>query len=100
MGKTSQESRLNIPGKIAWIAMELPGPLIMSYTMYTLPAELGLKSLPWENWALGGIFVRSHISSSCTVLVTLHCHILPLSHSNLLVISSNPCHHRVAAAHR
>lgn len=37
--------------------MELPGPLLLGYTMLTLPAELGLKSLPWENWVLAGIFV-------------------------------------------
>lgn len=60
MGKTSTVSRLNVPGKIGWMIMELPGPLLLGYTMLTLPAELGLKSLPWENWVLGGIFVGPH----------------------------------------
>ena len=60
MGKTSTLSRLNVPGKVGWMIMELPGPLLLGYTMLTLPAELGSKSLPWENWVLAGIFV-SHL---------------------------------------
>lgn len=57
MGKTSTVSRLNVPGKIGWMIMELPGPLLLGYIMLTLPTELGLEYLPWENWVLGVIFV-------------------------------------------
>lgn len=59
MGKTSQASCLNVPGKIGWIIMETPGPVLLLYTMLTLPAEMGLDSLPWENWFLASIFVRA-----------------------------------------
>ena len=57
MGKTSGNSRFNIPGKIAWLTMEAPGFLTLLYIMNTLPAETGLKELPWENKAMGGLFV-------------------------------------------
>jgi len=57
MGKTSVTSRLNIPGKIAWITMEAPGFITLLYIMNTLPAQVGLSALPWENKAMGGLFV-------------------------------------------
>lgn len=37
--------------------MELPGLLTMLYIMYTLPIELGLKELPWENKLMAGLYV-------------------------------------------
>ena len=58
MGKTSTESKFNIPGRIAWLTMEVPGFLIVLYIMYSLPDQLGLLGLPWENKAMGGLFVR------------------------------------------
>jgi 3-oxo-5-alpha-steroid 4-dehydrogenase 1 len=61
-GKTSTTNRFNIPGKLAWITMEVPGFLTLLYVMNTLPAEVGLKSLPWENKAMGGLFVSSPIA--------------------------------------
>lgn len=57
MGKTSIESRLNLPGKIGWMTMEAPGFITLLYIMNTLPAELGIKELPWENKAMAGLFV-------------------------------------------
>jgi len=57
MGKTSIESRLNISGKWGWMAMESVGFITLLYIMYTLPAELGLASLPWGNWTMAGCFV-------------------------------------------
>jgi hypothetical protein len=59
MGKTSTISRLNIPGKIAWITMESPGFLTLLYIMFTLPTKLAIDKLPWENWALASLFVRA-----------------------------------------
>jgi len=38
--------------------MEAPGFLTLLYIMNTLPAEQGLASLPWENKAMGSLFVR------------------------------------------
>ncbi|CAG8955570.1 hypothetical protein HYFRA_00009524 [Hymenoscyphus fraxineus] len=60
-GKTSVESRLNIPGKIAWITMEVPGFLTLLYVMSTLPKELGIKELPWENIIMGSLFVIHYL---------------------------------------
>ncbi|KAG9239584.1 steroid 5 alpha-reductase [Amylocarpus encephaloides] len=63
-GKTSTNSRFNIPGRIAWITMEIPGVLVLSYIMYSLPSEIGLggfSALPWENKAMGGLFVIHYL---------------------------------------
>jgi hypothetical protein len=57
MGKTSVVSRLNIPGRIAWITMESPGFLTLLYIMNTLPAQVGITDLPWQNKVLAGLFV-------------------------------------------
>ncbi len=57
-GKTSTESRFNIPGKIGWATMEAPGFITLLYIMYTLPKENGIDSLPRENWVMAGLFVR------------------------------------------
>jgi 3-oxo-5-alpha-steroid 4-dehydrogenase 1 len=41
MGKTSYGSVFNVPGKPAWIIMELVSPLTLLYTIYTNPARAG-----------------------------------------------------------
>lgn len=56
-GKTSIESRFNLPGKWAWALMEAPGFVTLLYNMYTLPKELGLGPLPWANWTMAGLYV-------------------------------------------
>jgi len=61
MGKTSIESRLNLPGKWGWFTMEAPGFLTLLYIMFTLPKELGLESLPTSNWAMAGMFTIHYI---------------------------------------
>ncbi|TVY51728.1 Uncharacterized protein LSUE1_G009862, partial [Lachnellula suecica] len=61
MGKTSAASKFNIPGKIAWITMEVPGFLTVLYIMNTLPGEIGLAGLPWENKAMAGLFVIHYL---------------------------------------
>jgi hypothetical protein len=38
--------------------MEVPGFMTLLYVMRTLPAELGLAELPWQNKLLGALFVR------------------------------------------
>lgn len=57
MGKTSVSSRFNIPGRVAWMGMEAPGFLTLLYIMNTLPKQLGIDDLPWQNRVLGGLFV-------------------------------------------
>jgi 3-oxo-5-alpha-steroid 4-dehydrogenase 1 len=41
MGKTSSASIFNVPGKPAWIIMELVSPLTLLYTIYTNPSRAG-----------------------------------------------------------
>lgn len=55
MGKTSTTSCLNIPGKLAWMLMELPAPLLLVYTMAGLRDTL--PPPPKENLILAGIYV-------------------------------------------
>jgi hypothetical protein len=57
MGKTSIESKLNIPGRIGWMTMEAPGFILLLYIMFTLPGETGMESVPISNWAMAGMFV-------------------------------------------
>jgi len=57
MGKTSKESRFNIPGKIGWATMEAPGFITLLYIMYSLPKEQGIEQLPWANWVMASLFV-------------------------------------------
>lgn len=59
MGKTSTASRLNLPGRIGWLTMEVPGFMSLLYMMRTLPAQHGftLSDLPWQNKVLAGLFV-------------------------------------------
>ena len=58
-GKTSITSRYNVPGKIGWSLMEVPGFIVLLYTMWTLPAKLGIGQLPRANWLMAGLFVSS-----------------------------------------
>ena len=37
--------------------METPGFLTLLYIMYTLPPQLGLSDLPWQNKTMAGLFV-------------------------------------------
>ncbi|KAF7924887.1 uncharacterized protein EAE98_004182 [Botrytis deweyae] len=61
-GKTSTNSRFNLPGKLGWITMELPGLMTMLYIMYTLPNEVGLNDLPWENKLMAGLYTIHYIN--------------------------------------
>lgn len=50
--------------------MEAPGFLTLLYMMNTLPAETGLASLPWENKAMGALFVcPSHIMRVAMLII-------------------------------
>ncbi len=41
--------------------MESPTILIMAYTMYALPTELHISSLPWANWTMAGLYILHYI---------------------------------------
>ncbi|KPM43402.1 hypothetical protein AK830_g3136 [Neonectria ditissima] len=57
MGKTSVVSRLNLPGRIGWLTMEIPGAMTLLYLMKTMPIQHGIDDLPWQNKVLAGLFV-------------------------------------------
>jgi len=57
-GKTSVESRFNIPGAIGWATMESVGFITLLYIMVALPRELSIGALPMGNWTMAGCFVR------------------------------------------
>ncbi|KAJ2907106.1 uncharacterized protein MKZ38_007621 [Zalerion maritima] len=57
MGKTSVESRLNLPGRPGWILMEVPGAVTLLYTMWMVSEEKGIEDLAWQNKVLAGLFV-------------------------------------------
>ncbi|KIW98391.1 uncharacterized protein Z519_00051 [Cladophialophora bantiana CBS 173.52] len=40
MGKTSSKSHLSLPGRYAWAAAELVGPINLLYILFTLPSKL------------------------------------------------------------
>ena len=58
MGKTSVDSPYNLPGKLGWFLMEIPGTLTLLYTVFSVKNAQGLTALPWQNWAMVCMFVR------------------------------------------
>ncbi|KAH6613514.1 3-oxo-5-alpha-steroid 4-dehydrogenase-domain-containing protein [Chaetomium tenue] len=67
MGKTSVTSRLNLPGRLGWLTMEVPGFLTLLYHLRTLPSQIDADrvveggGLPWQNKLLGGLFVLHYL---------------------------------------
>ncbi|KAF4551830.1 3-oxo-5-alpha-steroid 4-dehydrogenase-like protein 2 [Elsinoe fawcettii] len=60
-GKSSIDSRLNLPGKLAWAIMETPGMAIVLYSILTIPTQLGLKELPWANYTMAALYIMHYI---------------------------------------
>lgn len=60
-GKTSIDSKYNIPGKWAWLLMESPGFITVLYCMFAIPEKEGLPGLPWANWTMAGMFTIHYI---------------------------------------
>jgi 3-oxo-5-alpha-steroid 4-dehydrogenase 1 len=60
-GKTSTESKYNIPGRVGWVIGEITAPLTLLYIYFTLPKELGSDAweLPWGNWTMAGCYVSA-----------------------------------------
>ncbi|KIW05207.1 hypothetical protein, variant [Verruconis gallopava] len=80
MGKTSIDSRFNIPGKIAWFTMEAPGFITLLYIMFNLPDQLGLdwRSLPTYNWLMAGLFVLHYLNRAVLYPLVLQPSISPI----------------------
>lgn len=55
-GKTSIDSRFNLPGKWAWCLMEVPGMLTVLYCMLTIRRQEGIATLPWANWTMAFVY--------------------------------------------
>jgi 3-oxo-5-alpha-steroid 4-dehydrogenase 1 len=64
MGKTSTGIPGNVPGKLGWLTMEAPGFIILLTIMVTLPGQLGIEKLPWENWTMAAVFVSTSAPGS------------------------------------
>lgn len=60
-GKTSIDSRFNLPGKYAWAVMESAGPVVVLYCMTTIPEQQGIASLPWGNWTVAGLYTVHYV---------------------------------------
>ncbi|KAF2461250.1 3-oxo-5-alpha-steroid 4-dehydrogenase-like protein [Lineolata rhizophorae] len=61
-GKTSVNSRFNLPGSWGWAAMEIPSLVIMSYLILILPRENGIENLPWQNWVMATMFIIHYLN--------------------------------------
>lgn len=57
MGKTSIDSRFNVPGKIGWATMECGGFIVLLYNMFNIPPTIGVEELPAANWLMATLFV-------------------------------------------
>jgi 3-oxo-5-alpha-steroid 4-dehydrogenase 1 len=72
MGKTSTESRFNLPGRYAWCAAELVGPLNLLFIIFALPSRLHPApnssssllgtGLPAKNELLAALYVLHYIN--------------------------------------
>ncbi|KAH9839632.1 3-oxo-5-alpha-steroid 4-dehydrogenase like protein [Teratosphaeria destructans] len=60
-GKTSIDSRLNLPGKWAWFLMEIPGLLTLLYCMLAIPPREHLAGLPWANWTMAAAYTTHYL---------------------------------------
>ncbi|KAK4549723.1 hypothetical protein LTR36_005024 [Oleoguttula mirabilis] len=60
-GKTSVDSKFNLPGKWAWCLMEVPGMLTVLYCMLTIPRQEHLAGLPWANWTMAFVYTVHYV---------------------------------------
>ncbi|KAL4906497.1 hypothetical protein BDW74DRAFT_150542 [Aspergillus multicolor] len=65
-GKTSsKDSIFNIPGRIAWCAMEIVGPINLIYILTTLPTKvsnLNIQTLPLPNKLIASLYVIHYVN--------------------------------------
>ncbi|KAL5000747.1 hypothetical protein BDV10DRAFT_183220 [Aspergillus recurvatus] len=64
-GKTSNDSTFNIPGRIAWFAMEIVGPINLLYILTTLPTNLptlDIRTLPLSNKLVASLYVLHYVN--------------------------------------
>ncbi|OGE50311.1 hypothetical protein PENARI_c017G08646 [Penicillium arizonense] len=64
-GKTSNNSIFNIPGRIAWCAMEIIGPINLIYNlMLPSPSSPSIGDLPWPNVLVAGLYCTHYFNRS------------------------------------
>ncbi|KAL4978039.1 hypothetical protein BDW66DRAFT_149473 [Aspergillus desertorum] len=65
-GKTSSKNSIfNIPGRMAWFAMEIVGPINLLYILTTLPTKLptlDIRTLPLSNKLLASFYVLHYVN--------------------------------------
>lgn len=71
-GKTSIDSRFNLPGKWAWFIMEIPGFLIVLYCAFTLPVKLGLSPSPSSSPSSAGEGTEQGLPYANWTMITLY----------------------------
>jgi 3-oxo-5-alpha-steroid 4-dehydrogenase 1 len=92
MGKTAYSSSIfNLPGRIGWVTMEVPGMASLSYVLYSLPRVLGLipQSAPlslslWlqtfdvKNAILASMFISHYINRAVVSPIWLNPSMSPI----------------------
>lgn len=61
MGKTSSNSRLNLPGRYAWAVAESIGPFNLLFVIFTLPSKLKPSLDPSSSFLGTGLPIQSEI---------------------------------------
>jgi 3-oxo-5-alpha-steroid 4-dehydrogenase 1 len=87
MGKTALASSMfNLPGRLAWVTMEVPGMSSMLYVLWALPQQLGLiksavpsfklwaDALDSKNLILASLFVTHYVNRAIISPIFLNPH--------------------------
>lgn len=82
MGKHSSASRWNMPGKIAWVSMEVPALLLTAYISNTLPSQVGIpggfSGLPGPNKLMLGLYMLHYANRSLLTPILLTPEMAPI----------------------
>jgi 3-oxo-5-alpha-steroid 4-dehydrogenase 1 len=77
MGKTSTKSILNIPGKLGWFTMEVPGLALVLYNASRL-SPAGILELPVPNQILLGMFTMHYVNRAILAPLVLNPSMAPI----------------------
>ena len=78
MGKTSITSRLNIPGRLAWLTMEIPGTLSLLYTVFALAPDNDPRNLPLPAQAMALMFATHYAHRAVAAPLLLNPSMAPI----------------------
>jgi 3-oxo-5-alpha-steroid 4-dehydrogenase 1 len=88
MGKTSIVSRLNLPGRLGWVTMELPGVLTLLYTLFALSPAHDPRNLPWQARAMAAMFATHYAHRAVAAPLFLNPSMAPI---HVLVWAAAAC---------